>query len=73
MITIQFETENASFGDSDYEVFQEADNVLNYLKAVIQDQMETAKQDYRSVNDLTTLIKDSNGNTIGQMRYTWES
>lgn len=73
MITIQFETENAAFGDSDYEVFQEVDNILNYLKAVIQDQMETAKQDYRSINDLTTLIKDSNGNTVGTLKYTWES
>lgn len=73
MITIQFETENASFGDSDYEVFQEADNVLSTLKSKLQDQMETAEQEYRSVNDLTMLIKDSNGNTIGQMRYTWES
>ncbi len=73
MITIQFETDNAAFGDSDYEVFQEVDNILNYLKAVIQDQMETAKQDYRSINDLTTLIKDSNGNTVGTLKYTWES
>jgi hypothetical protein len=73
MISILFDTENASFGDSDYEVFQEIDNVLSYLKAVIQDQMETAQGEYRSINDLTTVIKDSNGNTIGNMKYTWES
>lgn len=73
MIQIEFETENAAFGDSDYTVFQEVDNILSYLKAVIQDQMETAKQDYRAINDLSVLLKDTNGNTVGTCKYTWES
>ena len=73
MIHIEFETDNAAFGDSDYTVFQEVDNILSYLKAVIQDQMETAKQDYRAINDLSVLLKDTNGNTVGTCKYTWES
>lgn len=73
MIRIEFETDNAAFGDSDYTVFQEVDNILSYLKAVIQDQMETAKQDYRAINDLSVLLKDTNGNTVGTCKYTWES
>jgi hypothetical protein len=73
MIHIEFETDNAAFGESDYTVFQEVDNILSSIKVKMQDLMETAEQEYLSVNDLSILLKDSNGNTVGTCKYTWES
>ena len=70
MITIQFETENAAFGDNDHDILRESCYILH---TAAEDVMQEAQIQHANGCTLTKLvqpIRDSNGNTIGTLTYT---
>ena len=70
MITIQFETENAAFGESDHDTLREACYILHTAAEDVMQEAQIQNDDGCTLTKLIRPIRDSNGNTIGSLTYT---
>ena len=70
MITIQFETENAAFGENDHDTFIEAAHILHKAAEDVMYQAEIQNNSGCTLTKLIEPIRDTNGNTIGTLTYT---
>ena len=69
MITIKFETENAAFGDSDHDTLREACYILHTTAENIMQEALIHRNDGCTLSKLIQPIRDTNGNTIGNLTY----
>ena len=70
MITIEFETENAAFGQTDSHKLREIAHVLHVTASKIDDRSEIWNDAGSTLTKMIEPIRDSNGNTIGSLTYT---
>ena len=71
MFKLEFETDNAAFGETDCETFQQISTVLIDLRRRIQ--AEAAADDGGTrMGKWIEPIRDMNGNTIGSFTYEKE-
>ena len=69
MFKLEFETDNAAFGETDCETFQQIATVLIDLRPRMQ--AKAAADDGRTrMGKWIEPIRDINGNTIGSFTYT---
>ena len=71
MFKLQFETDNAAFGETDCETFLEIQRLLGQLRGRIK---KEAASDWSGVRTTRWMevIRDNNGNTIGSFTYEKE-
>ena len=70
MITIEFSTENAAFGDSDHDTFLEAAHILHAAAESLMHQAQMQNGSNCTLLKLIDPIRDTNGNTVGTLTYT---
>ena len=70
MITIEFETENAAFGENDHDTLREACYILHTAAEDVMQQALIQNNSGCTLTKLVQPIRDSNGNTIGTLTYT---
>ena len=69
MITIEFRTENAAFGETDLDILREAAHVLRSAAQNLTRQAEIQSDRCCTLTKLIEPIRDVNGNTIGTLTY----
>ena len=70
MITIEFTTDNAAFGETDLDTLREAAHVLRSTANNLTYQAEIQNDSDCTLTKMIEPIKDVNGNTIGTLTYT---
>ena len=71
MFTLKFETDNAAFGETDCETFQQVATILIDLRRRMQAEAATDDGGTR-MGKWIEPIRDINGNTIGSFTYEKE-
>ena len=69
MFKLEFETDNAAFGETDCETFQEIGWILRQLRARMTKEAANDCGGCRATRWIEP-IRDTNGNTIGSFTYT---
>lgn len=72
MFKLQFETDNAAFGETDCETFLEIQRLLGQLRGRIKKEAANDCSGIRTTRWME-VIRDMNGNTIGSFTYEKES
>ena len=70
MITIEFTTENAAFGDNDQDMLLESACVLRKVVKSLVRQIRIQSANDCTLTKLIEPIRDTNGNPIGTLTYT---
>ena len=70
MITIEFTTENATFGDNDHDTLRETCYIQHTAAEDVMQEAQMQHADGCTLTKLMRPIRDSNGNTIGTLTYT---
>ena len=71
MFKLEFETDNAAFGETDCETFQEIGWILRRLRARMTKEASCDVGGIRTTRWIE-VIRDNNGNTIGSFTYEKE-